>query len=328
MNTARMLVIAALGLAACADDGAASHDGALDAATAPTLHLNELQLLATHNSYHTAPTGSAVVADWLYSHAPLDEQLSKLGVRGFELDTHFDDGALNVHHIPGLDDGTTCSSLQACLQVMKRWSDAHPDHHALFLQIEPKDEDVGETPDYTAYADALDEVVLSVWPRERIVAPADVQGDAATLRDAVRHAGWPSVDATRGKLLVYLDDRTLFHQAYTRGGSDIHDRLAFPSSEPDEPIAAVMVLNDPTAAATRSAVEQGFIVRTRADGVPVPSDIAAQRDAALDSGAQILTTDFPAAVADQAEAFTLPGGRPSRCNPVTAPKGCQAQDIE
>ncbi len=74
-------------------------------------------------------------------------------------------------------------------------------------------------------------------------------------------------------------------------------------------------------------VKDGFIVRTRADLIPLPSDLAAQRKAALASGAQIVSTDVPVTTS-MASAFEIPGGTPSRCNPVLAPKPCTAHDIE
>jgi len=317
-------------LAACsgADPAPATDAGIAPGSNAP-LRLNEIQLLATHNSYHVE-TPDSTVPDWHYSHAPLPTQLSEQGVRGFELDTHFDTatGVLSVHHVPMLDEGTTCELLPECLALLKTWSDAHPGHHTLFLQIESKDADVGEKPDYAAYADALDAALVTAFTRDRIVTPADIQGKASTLREAVLKNGWPSVESTRGKLFVYLDNRAELHDAYTRGGSDLHGRIAFPSSQVDEPIAALVISNDPTDPATRAAVKQGFMVRTRADSVPLPTDLEAQRSAALASGAQIVSTDFPVAQTGVAAAFELVGGTPSRCNPVTSPKGCTARDVE
>jgi hypothetical protein len=54
------------------------------------------------------------------------------------------------------------------------------------------------------------------------------------------------------------------------------------------------------------------------------------RDAALASGAQWVSTDYP--VDDPRFepdfAVTIPGGAPGRCNPVNAPDGCQPSDVE
>ena len=51
-------------------------------------------------------------------------------------------------------------------------------------------------------------------------------------------------------------------------------------------------------------------------------------EAALDSGAQLISTDFPSPPPGVDYAVDIPGGTPSRCNPLTAPPGCVAEDIE
>ncbi|HIA03837.1 MAG TPA: hypothetical protein EYN66_18350, partial [Myxococcales bacterium] len=45
------------------------------------LHVNHLQALGTHNSYHLAPEGAKFGGEWDYTNAPLDVQLSEQGVR-------------------------------------------------------------------------------------------------------------------------------------------------------------------------------------------------------------------------------------------------------
>jgi hypothetical protein len=55
-----------------------------------------------------------------------------------------------------------------------------------------------------------------------------------------------------------------------------------------------------------------------------------QRDAALSSGAQILSTDFP--FQERAPwtgyAVSFPEGTIARCNPVAKPSNCEAQRLE
>lgn len=54
--------------------------------------------------------------------------------------------------------------------------------------------------------------------------------------------------------------------------------------------------------------------------------------AALDSGAQMISTDFPVIglSARHGSDYTaeLPGGATVRCNPVNAPTGCRDQTLE
>jgi len=55
-------------------------------------------------------------------------------------------------------------------------------------------------------------------------------------------------------------------------------------------------------------------------------------DAALASGAQLISTDFPqigmSARYDSDYVAELPGGGPARCNPVNAPPGCRNLRLE
>ena len=83
----------------------------------------------------------------------------------------------------------------------------------------------------------------------------------------------------------------------------------------------------------RAAVAAGFLVRTRAISMPdaLHDDAAtlrAELDRALESGAHIISTDVPVPRDDVALHVEIPGGTPSRCNPVTAPAECTAASIE
>lgn len=43
-----------------------------------------------------------------------------------------------MFHVAVLDAMTTCNCLSECLREIKQWSDAHPAHHILFLDLELK----------------------------------------------------------------------------------------------------------------------------------------------------------------------------------------------
>ncbi|HMJ11185.1 MAG TPA: Ca2+-dependent phosphoinositide-specific phospholipase C [Polyangiaceae bacterium] len=317
-------VVATLLVAGCSDPEPSEGEGSLDG----VLRVNQLQAKATHNSYHIAPADPNLGA-WQYTHAPMDEQLGAQGVRAFELDTQYNatDDRFECVHLPGLDEGTRCRVFTDCLVAMKSWSDQNPRHHLLFLQIEPKDVPPADDPE--PYFARLEQEILSVWPRTSIVTPDDVRGPAATLREAVVSTGWPTLGATRGKLLLFVDNSSEFRAAYTRGGSDLNGRLMFIDSDVDSPFAGVLILNDPGAEVS-DAVNLGFVVRTRADAdvrEPLAGETS-RRDAALASGAQIVSTDFPVPTANIDYSVEIPGGTPSRCNPLVAPPACRSKHIE
>jgi hypothetical protein len=300
--------------------------GALD----DVLRVHHLQLEATHNSYHRRPT--TVIPNWDYDHAPLDEQLDRQGVRGLELDLHWNVACARyeVYHVGRLDDRTTCRVFTECLSVIRRWSDAHPAHHPLLLHIEHKTSFAREVlEDRLA---AMEREMLSVWPRALIVTPDDVRGDATTLAEALRTRGWPTLASTRGKVIFYLDNTDALRDVYTHGGRDLNERVAFVDSAPTDPFAGVAVINDASRTAQiATALRAGMLVRVfswaaGSNGPDLSPETSPERVAM--TGAHIISTDYPAMAPNVMRWVELAGGTPSRCNPVTAPMACTAMAIE
>lgn len=281
-----------------------------------TLRVNHLQVKATHNSYHVETAGNTQ-PDWHYTHAPLDVQLESQGVRGVELDTRWiaETNRFEVFHLPLLDEQSTCRVFADCLRTLLAWSNAHPKHVPIFVQIEPKDL---PTEDAEGYFQKMEAEITGVWPRERILAPDDIQGDAPTLREAVTTRGWPTLAEARGTILFYVDNSEAWRDAYTRGGKNLFGRLMFVDAREDDPLGAVIIVNDPKSRARiDAAAKAGFLVRTRADA----AGSAEEHAAALATGAHALSSDAPLTL-------TLPDATPARCNPVTAPSGCNAAALE
>jgi hypothetical protein len=294
------------------------------------LRLNHIQTKGTHNSYHIAhPDG--LIPKYDYTHVPLDQQLTKQGVRQLELDVyHYPNGEFVVYHNEG-DDLSTCALLTDCLQTVKDWSDAHPDHHALFIHVEIKEDKAGIDPE--ALNQALDDKILSVWPRERIVTPDDLQGGYPTMKDALAARGWPTLGETRGKVLFILLDLESWRDSYTRGLTSTAGRVLFVESLGDLDIAAFARLDAPAdlEGAIREAVGlKNLIVRTRADaaGDEARENDYSRLEKALEVGAQLISTDFPAEVDEHEYWVEIPDGTPSRCNPLTAPDYCTSRAIE
>jgi hypothetical protein len=93
----------------------------------------------------------------------------------------------------------------------------------------------------------------------------------------------------------------------------------FTSSLPGSPEAAFVKLNDPLANGDliSSLVAAGYIVRTRADADTVEARLGLtfRRDAALASGAQFVSTDYPEPDLDVGTGYVvdLPGHEIARC---------------
>ena len=256
-----------------------------------------------------------------------------------------------VLHIHEVDVESTCWTFVTCLQEVKAWSDANPGHAPFTILVEAKEDVIPDllslgyapiVPFDPAQFDALDAEIRSVFDEDDIITPDDVRGDRATLEEAVLTDGWPTLGESRGKILFALDNGGATQGEYLAGHPSAQGRVMFPSgSEPGNPETAFIKYNDPIGdfAKIQSAVAAGYIVRTRADADPKQAgpNLFADRDQAIASGAQFVSTDYPVPdpirEAEHPERTTpyfvvMPGGTPARCNPISAPEGCTAGAIE
>jgi hypothetical protein len=305
-----------------------------------------------------------------YTHGPLTEQFNSAGVRQIELDVFADPaGALyanragnavigkprassepaldqpgfKVFHVQDIDFGTTCLTFVACLTTVRDWSRAHSSHVPLLILVEAKQDVIPDPVNLgfvTPHAigapelDALDAEIRSVFDPDEVITPDRVRGTHASLEEAVRTDGWPTLAESRGKVLFALDNEDAIRDAYIADHPALRGRVLFTSSPRGTPEAAFLKLNDPIKdeAAIRQAVLDGYIVRTRsdADTVQARTGDTTMRDAALRSGAQWVSTDYEAPDARFGTGYVvaIPGGTPSRCNPVLALPNCSPADIE
>ncbi|MGP3957075.1 phosphatidylinositol-specific phospholipase C1-like protein [Nonomuraea sp. 3N208] len=307
-----------------------------------------------------------------YSHTALPNQFGAQRVRGIELDVFPDpkgglytnplvrrDAGLPALNDPALaqpgikvlhwadhDYGTNCSTWVTCLRQVREWSDKNPGHVPLtvlteFKSTDPKKEAMGgaKSPAWdTALMDGLDAEIRSVFPDDRLITPDDVRKPGLTLEQSVLKHGWPELNASRGKIMFFMDNQaTAIQQPYLAGRPSLEGRVLFTNSRPGRPDAAFVGWNEPQGANTaqiQDLVRKGYYVRTRSD---VPFTEARSGDtgrlkAALDSGAQMISTDFPVIglSARHGSDYTaeLPGGATVRCNPVNAPTGCRDHNLE
>jgi hypothetical protein len=256
----------------------------------------------------------------------------------------FDEAAMvkpgfKVFHIPDVDYLSGCVTLMRCLRQVDDWSRAHPRHLPIMITINAAD-----TPstrpgisspiplDNPALLDALDAEINSVLPGNRLIRPDEVRGNAPTLRDAVHAKGWPSLDAVRGRIFILFDVRPAVSDVYRAGHPSLAGRAMFGWYPDTEPEAAIEIVQDPIVDQERIRhwVEQGLIVRTRTDANTVEArqhDLSKAK-AAMDSGAQAVSTDYYPGAPDPAGlhfVVTLPNGEMARCSPVRVPAGCRLQ---
>ncbi len=301
-----------------------------------------------------AGAGSAASID--YSHRPLWEQFAILGVRQIELDVYADpkgghysrplgrtlvnaadlepldpegrllEPGLKVLHVNDFDYRTRVYTWVDALQEIRSWSNENPRHVPITILVEVKEG--ANRPGMAApipfdkdQLDGLDREIRSVFSDDQLLTPDDVRGDFTNLRDAIREQGWPMLDAVRGKVLFALDNGGAVRDLYLEGHPSLRDRVLFVSVEAEHPAAAFMKINDPIGGFSkiRESVGSGFIVRTRADSPTrhARENDTWQRDIALRSGAQFISTDFPEAEVRFSEYdVRLPGNWIARANPV------------
>ena len=256
--------------------------------------LNEIQVIGSHNSYHVAPCpaimdllaasnkGGAESID--YSHPPLVEQFSRLGIRQIELDVFADpDGGrfarpaaralvktlgkdpgpdpnangvldkpgLKVLHLPDFDFQTTMPTFLEALRQVRKWSNLHPGHVPILVLVELKDEVHAGIPTNLAPFDAkaldgVDDEILSVFGKAEILTPDDVRGAFATLPEAIQKQGWPTLDKARGKVMFALDNEGAIRDRYLQDHAALKGRVMFATAPSlDHPAAAWFKINDP-----------------------------------------------------------------------------------
>ena len=252
-----------------------------------------------------------------------------------------------VLHSVDVDYNTTCVQLVTCLRQVRDWSRTHPDHVPIPIMLELKRSDsravaVGGVvaPAWERAAlDALDDEIRSVFAEDEMITPDDVRRRGETLEQSALRHGWPKLRNSRGKVMFLLDnDPGPIRDAYVAAGRpSLQGRVLFTNSRAGLPDAAFIKRNDPLGVNTAEIAElvrRGYYVRTRSD-VPLRTVLAndtTMLEAALRSGAQLISTDFPqigmSARYDSDFVAELPGGAVVRCNPVNAPRVCRDERLE
>ena len=313
---------------------------------ADELKLNQIQIIASHNSYHMR-TDKAVLRflkglhnmhllphglnpDELdYTNVPLSVQLEKYGVRGLELDVNNDptggrfadrrglawvwkrskskdpdmkQPGFKLIHITDFDFNSTNATFVGALREIKKWSDEHPDHLPVFINVETKTEATGDmvpqlhklaksAPFDSAAAAAL---VFgdNLWG---VITPDQVRGSYATLEAAALGGHWPTLKEARGKVVFIIDGDDKSREVYQKGHPSYTGRAMFAYSKPGTPEAAFVIVNDPdNAPRIQQYVKQGYIVRSRCDEGTMEARTGdyTQMRKAMTSWAQIISTDY------------------------------------
>lgn len=260
-----------------------------------------------------------------------------------------DEPGFKVMHTQDFDYATTCLTLVRCLGEINSWSTDHPNHLPIVVLVELKTLSVPEAaaeegveldidlpwavPVETTgeVLTALDEEVRAVFAPDRLLEPDDVRGEAATLAEAVEGIGWPELDDHRGEIVVVLNNAGDERDLYLAETPVLEGRPMFTSSVPGAPDAAFVRFDDPTDPGLADAAEAGYLIRTRTDSPTIDAreNDTTRRDAALASGAHLLSTDFyePSIHFESDYVVAFADDAVARCNPVTAPPSCSPESL-
>ncbi|HAE20922.1 MAG TPA: hypothetical protein DCG47_01175 [Spirochaetaceae bacterium] len=270
--------------------------------------LNELRLVATHNSYHRQPDAlrsfflglgaPGEPAKLAYSHRTLWEQLES-GLRSFELDVRLRGERFEITHVPLVDDRTASPSLAGAFEELALWSARSPGHLPLFVLLELKDDWEVLDPKLRPF-DRVSLQKLDALARDTLgpllYAPDELRGGYASPLEAVRERAWPPIGALLGRVIVIIHENKRYRDEYIaaygpalKGGSFF--TCASKGGAPSEDDGLFAILNDPGDPRIADALASRLIVRTRADADAIADPLKAA--AALASGAQLVSTDYP-----------------------------------
>jgi len=265
-----------------------------------------------------------------YSHVSIIEQLNR-GLANLEIDIYADakggkyahpkgldwvknqageydpekqmmEPGFKIFHVQEIDFRSHYLTLKHCLRDLRKWSEEHPDHNPVFITMNAKDDEIRKEgftiPEkFTAEVlDELDRVILYELGQENLIVPDQVRGSYGTLEHAVLKQNWPKLSEAKGKFILILDETDAKRNAYIQGHPSLKGRVLFANAEPGTPEAAIVIMNDPNKdqAKIQELVKKGYIIRTRADAdtKQARKNDRSQFEAACESGAQIITTDY------------------------------------
>lgn len=266
-----------------------------------------------------------------YGHELLSVQLDSFNVQGFELDVNYDpkgglyrkrtvsrfvcgvkakdkapemkEPSFKILHIADVDFETNYKTLRQALQELKKWSDLHPNHLPVFVNIEAKGDHPGNVSKFLRFIgfkraisfnraafDALDKEILEEMGNAKIFSPIDLKGNYNSVKERIQKEGWPLLSACRGKFFFILEGDN--QENY------LDDKLPHPLFVYDNPnleTTAFVKRNDPEGNETEiQALTALFMVRTRSDAGTIEARNNDYRrfQAAWKSGAQIISTDY------------------------------------
>lgn len=279
------------------------------------IKFNEVSFLGTHNSYQKACVlarqklfeDASIVTFGLvkaekatFSSDYLTDQFN-LGIRSIELDveTVVENNKVSFicTHSPVLDMPTHCYDFSLALKEIKLWSDANPNHLPITVIIEPKKVFIPEKNMHYfnyKYANELGEIAKKILGNT-LITPADMMGGHASLKEMREADDWMTLKQTLGHVMLLLHDTTATDK-YIAQDPSIKTQTMFPMlryDSRDKDYASFLLINKAKDIEVQAeeVLDKKLIVRSRSDNFGSYNESESQ--IALNSGAQIVSTDYP-----------------------------------
>lgn len=269
------------------------------------IRLNQIQMLATHNSYKKigVPLGKFFVGlgtnnfdearALKYGYQTIHEQLS-LGIRSMEFDLRLRKTEFELNHVPLVDNSSVAPNFKLALEEIKLYSKYNENHFPIIIIIEIKDDwmilDHALQIIEEDQLEALDELITNTLG-ENLFQPKDMIVSGLSLKESIDLNGWPAINTLLGKTLIVLHPgnfTTMYHQMdETLNTQNMFIGLYHHQIERD--YASFVVHNTPDVGLIKEMIDMNLIVRTRIDSELNFDQI--RMDDAISSGAQILTSD-------------------------------------
>lgn len=266
-----------------------------------------------------------------YGHLPLPQQFDEYGVQGIEIDISYDpkgglyskrkinlfiprirqrvkdkrmkEPGFKVLHIADVDYETNYLTFKDVLIELKKWSENHPGHSPLFVNIEAKGTNPGDESkflrklgfkkaipfDSIAY-EKMDEEVFSILAKANIFSPADLRGNFKSVQNRIQNDNWPNLSECLGKIIFILEGNN--EQIYRQYPYQ-HPMFVYGNSNDEH--TAFVLRNDPIGIENEiRELTKKFMVRTRSDAgtIEARNNDYKRFNSAWQSGAQIISTDY------------------------------------
>ncbi len=266
-----------------------------------------------------------------YGHLPLSEQFDTYGVRGIEIDISYDpkgglyskrklnlfiprirqrvkdkrmkEPGFKVLHIADVDYETNYLTFKDVLTELKKWSENHPNHTPLFVNIEAKGSNPGDESKFlrklgfkkaipfdSIAFQKLDQELFSVLSQSTIFSPSNLKGNYSSIQNRIINENWPNLSECMGKIIFILEGNN--EQIYRQ---KLYQHPMFVYGNSNDEHTAFLLRNDPIGRENEiRELTKKYIVRTRSDAGTIESrnNDYKRFNSAWQSGAQIISTDY------------------------------------